>query len=303
MNSSAHDRGSNGSSGGFHPKGSPTEEANASRPTKGYRAFMISLQNVSKTYPGGVGAIERLSLEIEAGETLVLLGASGCGKTTTLKLINRLVEPTSGTVLIEGRDVTSLDPVVLRRQIGYVFQGIGLFPHWTVAENVAAIPKLLGWSDARIQDRVDTLLNDVGLPPDAYRARRPAELSGGQQQRVGVARALAAETRILLMDEPFGAVDPITRDGLQEQIKKIQKQLDLTIILVTHDVSEALLLADRLAIMDSGRILQVGSAHELSTQPADPQVASLLAMPRRQSKRLQSIIGAGATARDRSDDD
>jgi osmoprotectant transport system ATP-binding protein len=263
---------------------------------------MISLQKVSKVYPGGVGAVEDLSLEIQAGETLVLLGTSGCGKTTTLKLINRLVEPTSGSVLIEGQDVTSLDPVLLRRKIGYVFQGIGLFPHWTVAENVAATPKLLGWPDRQIQDRVDALLNDVGLPPQDYRLRYPAELSGGQQQRVGVARALAAETRILLMDEPFGAVDPVTRDGLQEQIKTIQKRLGLTVVLVTHDVNEALLLADRLAVMDAGKILQVGTPRELSTQAASPQVTSLLAMPRRQSERLQSIIGDGLRAEGRNEE-
>ncbi|MCH2184403.1 ATP-binding cassette domain-containing protein [Myxococcota bacterium] len=268
----------------------------------GYREVMISLRKVSKVYPGGVGAVEDLSIEIQLGETLVLLGSSGCGKTTTLKLINRLVERTAGSILIEGQDVSSLDPVLLRRKIGYVFQGIGLFPHWTVAENVAAIPKLLGWPDRQIQDRVDALLNDVGLPPQDYRFRYPAELSGGQQQRVGVARALAAETRILLMDEPFGAVDPVTREGLQQQIKMLQERLGLTIVLVTHDVNEALLLADRLAVMDAGQLLQVGSPRELSNHPADPRVGSLLAMPRRQADRLQSIIGTDMIADGRNEE-
>ena len=255
---------------------------------------MISLQSVSKAYPGGIRAVDDLSLEIEPGETLVLLGASGCGKTTTLKLMNRLVEPSSGAVLIEGQDIGSVDPVLLRRQIGYVFQGIGLFPHWTVAHNVGAIPKLLGWSESRIRDRVDSLLEDVGLPPERYRDRRPDELSGGQQQRVGVARALAAETHILLMDEPFGAVDPVTRNGLQEQIVRIRQRLGLTIVLVTHDVTEALLLADRIAVMHQGHILQVGTPYELSARPEDPRVASLLEMPRRQSEKLQAIVSGSA---------
>jgi len=179
---------------------------------------MISLREVSKTYQAGVPAVDRISLDVAAGETVVLVGASGCGKTTTLKMINRLVEPSAGEIHVDGQNTADADPVSLRRSIGYVFQGIGLFPHWTVADNVAAIPRLLGWPESRVRERIDELLTRVGLPADTYRERRPFELSGGQQQRVGVARALAAEAKVLLMDEPFGAVDPVTRDGLQQEL-------------------------------------------------------------------------------------
>ncbi len=253
---------------------------------------MISLREVSKTYAGGVLAVDRLCLEIAAGETLVLLGSSGCGKTTTLKMINRLVEPSSGEIHVDGRNARDVDPVLLRRAIGYVFQGIGLFPHWTVANNIAATPRLLGWDEGRIRSRVDELLERVGLTPERYRNRFPAELSGGQQQRIGVARALAAEARVLLMDEPFGAVDPVTRDGLQQELMAMREQLDLTIVLVTHDVTEALLLADRIAVMDRGRIVQVDRPAELFANPASEVVEALLAMPRRQSERIQSIVHA-----------
>lgn len=251
---------------------------------------MISLRGVSKTYQGGVPAVDQLSLDVARGETVVLLGASGCGKTTTLKMINRLVDFDRGEIHVDGRNIADADPVALRRSIGYVFQGVGLFPHWTVAENVAGIPKLLGWSEDRIRIRVDELLARVGLSPDTYRERRPSELSGGQQQRVGVARALAAEANVLLMDEPFGAVDPVTRDGLQQELISMREQLDLTILLVTHDVTEALLLADRIAVMDRGRILQIGRPAELFANPATEIVERLLDMPRRQSAKLQSIL-------------
>lgn len=253
---------------------------------------MLALRDVSKIYPGSPPAVDRISLEIDEGETLVLLGASGCGKTTTLKMINRLVEPSEGSIWIDGENAAEVDPVSLRRRIGYVFQGIGLFPHWTIADNVAAIPRLLGWEAARIRERVDELLERVGLPADEVRARRPAELSGGQQQRVGVARALAAESKILLMDEPFGAVDPVTRDGLQQELVSMREQLGLTIVLVTHDVTEALLLADRIAVMEAGRILQVDRPATLFARPADDVVERLLAMPRRQADRLQAIVHA-----------
>jgi osmoprotectant transport system ATP-binding protein len=259
---------------------------------KGYRRSMISLREVSKTYQDGIPAVDCLSLDVASGETVVLLGASGCGKTTTLKMINRLVEPSAGEIHVDGQNTANADPVLLRRSIGYVFQGIGLFPHWTVADNVAAIPRLLGWSESRIRARVDELLTRVGLQADTYRERRPFELSGGQQQRVGVARALAAEAKVLLMDEPFGAVDPVTRDGLQQELVSMREQLGLTIVLVTHDVTEALLLADRVAVMDRGRILQIGRPAELFADPASEVVERLLDMPRRQSERLHTIVHA-----------
>ncbi len=259
-------------------------------PGKGYRLRMISICEVSKVYPGRIRAVDRLSLEVAAGETLVLLGASGSGKTTTLKMINRLIEPTGGRILVDGEDTARLDPVQLRRRIGYVFQGVGLFPHWRVADNVAAVPRLLGWPEERVRTRVDAVLTRMGLPPDEYRERWPSELSGGQRQRVGVARALAAEAKILLMDEPFGAVDPVTRDGLQRELVTIRQLLGLTVVLVTHDVMEALLLADRIAVMDGGRILQVGRPSELYAHPGSETVERLLDMPRRQADRLQAIV-------------
>ena len=249
----------------------------------------IRVEDLHKHYPGGGTAVDHIDFEVARGETLVLLGAPGCGKTTTLKMINRLVEPSGGRVEVEGRDAAQLDPDALRRRIGYVFQGIGLFPHWSVADNVAAVPKLLGWEQGRIRSRVDELLELVGLPPETYRARLPHELSGGQQQRVGVARALAGEASILLMDEPFGALDPVTRDGLQQELVEMRRRLGLSIVLVTHDVTEALLLGDRIAVMEAGRILQLGTPHALFAAPADERVTRLLETPLRQSRRLQEI--------------
>jgi osmoprotectant transport system ATP-binding protein len=262
---------------------------------------MISLRGVSKVFAGGVRAVDELSLEVERGEIVVLLGASGCGKTTTLKMINRLVDCSAGQIVVDGRDIADSDPVSLRRSIGYVFQGIGLFPHRTVAANVGAVPRLLGWEAARIDARVDALLELVGLDANEYRGRRPSELSGGQQQRVGVARALAAESSILLMDEPFGAVDPVTRDALQTELLAMRDQLGLTIVLVTHDVTEALLLADRVAVMDGGRLLQVGTPAELFRAPGSDAVRRLLDTPRRQADRLHAMAhaepDAGGSAR------
>src|SRR6516162_2405308 len=215
---------------------------------------MILLENVCKAYDGGRYAVRDVSLRVPAGAMLVLLGGSGCGKTTTLKMINRLIEPTSGRIEVNGKDVRALDPVELRRGIGYVFQGIGLFPHLSVADNVAVVPRLLGWPAARISERVDELLRLVHLPPEAYRSRFPRQLSGGQQQRVGFARALAAGPKVMLLDEPFGALDPITRDGLREEFVQIQHRLGLTAVMVTHDVTEALLCADLIAVMNAGRL-------------------------------------------------
>jgi osmoprotectant transport system ATP-binding protein len=255
---------------------------------------MISLREVSKEYTAGVRAVDRLSFEVDRGETVVLLGTSGCGKTTTLKTINRLVEPSEGEIRVDGRNVAEVDPVTLRRSIGYVFQGVGLFPHWSVAENIAAIPHLLGWAEMRVRERVDELLERVGLPADDFRDRRPGDLSGGQAQRVGVARALAAEAKVLLMDEPFGAVDPVTRDALQQELVSMRSLLGLTIVLVTHDVSEALLLADRVAVMDHGHIVQIGSPAELFAAPESPVVEHLIATPRRQADRLVEIARGAA---------
>ncbi len=252
---------------------------------------MIVLNSVCKSYDGGgTFSVHDVSLKVPTGSLLVLLGGSGCGKTTTLKMINRLIEPTGGRIEIDGREVRSLDPVELRRGIGYVFQGIGLFPHMTVGDNVAVVPQLLGWSAERIATRVDELLNLVHLPPGEYRHRFPRQLSGGQQQRIGFARALAAGARVMLLDEPFGALDPITRDELREEFLTIRKRLGLTAVMVTHDMTEALLSADQIAVMNGGRLLRVGTPRELLTTPGDPFVASLLASPRRQATRLDALL-------------
>ena len=221
----------------------------------------------------------------------MLVGASGCGKTTTLETINRLVTPTSGRVLVDGADVAGVDPVELRRGIGYVFQQVGLFPHLDVARNVAVVPELLGWSHSRIDARVDELLELVGLDPAVHRARLPSELSGGQAQRVGVARALAAQPRVLLMDEPFGAVDPVMRDELQREFVGLAERLELTVVLVTHDVTEALELADRIAVMDAGRIVAFGSPTELLREPGHAAARRILETPRRHAAKLSALLG------------
>ncbi len=218
---------------------------------------VVELDHITKRYGPGSSepAVNDLSLKIPAGEICVLVGPSGCGKTTTMKMINRLVEPTSGRVLIDGEDAARLPAVELRRRIGYVIQQVGLFPHLTVAENVAVVPRLLKWREARIVERSDELLDLVGLDPAGYRARYPAELSGGERQRVGVARALAADPPVMLMDEPFGAVDPIRRDRLQNEFLRLQARVRKTIVFVTHDVDEAIKMADRVAILQRGGIL------------------------------------------------
>jgi osmoprotectant transport system ATP-binding protein len=249
---------------------------------------VIELRALTKRY-GSTVVVDRLSLAVGGGELLVLLGGSGCGKTTTLKMINRLVDPTSGMVCIGGVDTATLQPHDLRRQIGYCFQRVGLFPHLTVAENVGVTPTLLGWAPDRVRRRVDELLRLVDLEPGVFRDRYPAELSGGQQQRVGVARALAAEPRIMLLDEPFGALDPLTRDRLQQSFQGIRRALGLTAIFVTHDMVEALLLGDRIAVMSAGRLLQVGAPGELLRAPADPYVAALMATPSRQAETVATL--------------
>jgi osmoprotectant transport system ATP-binding protein len=256
---------------------------------------MIELDRLSKRY-GDVVAVAELTLSVADGELLVLLGGSGCGKTTTLKMVNRLVEPTSGRVLIDGEDASGLAPHELRRRIGYAFQRVGLFPHLTVAENVALTPRLLGWPDARIRERVDELLEMVELDPGTTRDRMPDELSGGQQQRVGVARALAAKPRLMLLDEPFGALDPLTRDRIQQSFQRLRAALHLTAIFVTHDMSEALLLGDRVAVMQAGRLVQVGTPRELLHGPATDYVRQLMDTPRRQAAAVDALLGEGSSA-------
>ena len=242
---------------------------------------MIELEHVTKRYEGGSVAVDDLSLSIEAGELVVLVGPSGCGKTTTMKMVNRLIEPTSGRILIDGRDVLAEDPVVVRRGIGYVIQQVGLFPHQTIADNVATVPRLLGWDRARIRVRVNELLELVGLPPGDYAHRYPHQLSGGQRQRVGVARALGADPPVLLMDEPFGAIDPVTRDRLQQEFLRLQADLRKTVIFVTHDIEEAVLLGDRIAVLRQGGVLeQYDAPADVLGRPATPFVASFVGADR-----------------------
>ncbi|MBI1330357.1 MAG: ATP-binding cassette domain-containing protein [Alphaproteobacteria bacterium] len=256
-------------------------------------APIIAFQEVAKVY-GDTAAVRGLNLTIATGEFYVLIGPSGCGKSTTLHMVNRLSEPSSGRILIDGADASTLNPVGLRREIGFVFQAVGLFPHLTVGENVAIAPRLLGWPPADIVTRVAELLEIVRLPPQAYLHRMPAELSGGQQQRVGLARALAARPRIMLMDEPFAALDPLTRDDLAADYRAIHDRLGLTTVLVTHDMTEAFLLADRITVMHSGEVVQTGSPQELLNAPADDFVRSLIDTPRRRAKRLAELMHVGA---------
>ncbi|MGA9796622.1 MAG: ABC transporter ATP-binding protein [Rhizomicrobium sp.] len=235
-----------------------------------------------------------MSFAAAKGELLAIIGESGSGKTTILNLITRLAAPSAGSILLDGTDIETLDPVKLRRQIGFVFQEIGLFPHLTAAENIAVTPRLLGWPKQKIAARVAELLSLVRLDP-ALAERMPAQLSGGQKQRVGLARALAARPRMMLMDEPFGALDPLIRDELATDFRAIHDTLGLTTVLVTHDMTEAMLLADCLAVMREGRLLQIGTAQELLRAPADDYVRRLIDMPRRQTKRLvEAMNAAGA---------
>lgn len=238
----------------------------------------LELVDVVKTYPGQRRpAVGGLSLTVPAGQTVMFVGPSGCGKTTSLKMINRLIEPTSGRILINGEDITGKDATQLRRSIGYVIQGGGLLPHMSVAENIGLVPRLLGWDKTRIRGRVEELLEMVGLDPAVYRKRFPRELSGGQQQRVGVARGLAADPPVILMDEPFGAVDPITRQRLQDELMSIQEELQKTIVCVTHDIDEAIKLGDKILILREGaEIAQYGSPEEVLASPADDFVADFI---------------------------
>ncbi|EFV91369.1 MAG: ATP-binding cassette domain-containing protein [Dietzia sp.] len=246
--------------------------------TKSVSGVPIVLDDVSKIYPGQERpAVDRVSLELPAGRTTVFVGPSGCGKTTTMRMINRLIEPSSGTITIDGQDNRGLDADTLRRSIGYAIQASGLFPHMTVAQNVGTVPRLLKWRKPRIRARVDEMLELVGLDPSDYRDRYPAQLSGGQQQRVGVARALAADPPVLLMDEPFGAVDPITRASLQDELLRLQDELRKTIVFVTHDFNEAVRLGDRIAVLGPGSsVLQFDTPEAILTNPADDTVSGFI---------------------------
>jgi osmoprotectant transport system ATP-binding protein len=241
----------------------------------------IALRDVTKQYPGRArSAVDHLSFEIPAGEICVLIGPSGCGKTTALKLVNRLIPLSSGDITIDGRSINSLEVTELRRGIGYVFQQIGLFPHMTIQDNIGTVPRLLGWPKQRIHERARELLALVGLDPDSDLRRYPGEFSGGQQQRIGVARAMAVDPPIMLMDEPFGAIDPITRERLQDDFLRLHREVRKTIIFVTHDIDEAIKMGDRIAIMRDGHLVQWGTADEILAHPADEFVASFVGADR-----------------------
>ncbi|KAF1678415.1 choline ABC transporter ATP-binding protein OpuBA [Bacillus sp. SKDU12] len=240
---------------------------------------MLTLENVSKTYKGGKKSVNNVNLEIQKGEFICFIGPSGCGKTTTMKMINRLIEPSAGKIFIGGENIMEQDPVELRRKIGYVIQQIGLFPHMTIHQNISLVPKLLKWPEQQRKERARELLKLVDMGPE-YLDRYPHELSGGQQQRIGVLRALAAEPPLILMDEPFGALDPITRDSLQEEFKKLQKTLHKTIVFVTHDMDEAIKLADRIVILKGGEIVQVGTPDDILRNPADEFVEEFIGKER-----------------------
>ncbi len=259
-------------------------------------ATAIAFDKVCKSFDGGrVHAVDHVSLAVAKGEFLCIVGSSGSGKTTLLRLANRLIEADSGTIAIDGNNIAASDPIALRRRIGYVFQSAGLFPHMSVAENVGITPRLTGAAASAITARVTELLTLVRLDPQKYRDRFPHELSGGERQRVGVARALAAEPNIVLLDEPFGALDPLTRDALGEDFRALHDKLSLTTIMITHDMTEAMLLADRIAVMRGGALIATGTASELAASN-EPYVRELMSTPRRQTTRLNALM-AGASAR------
>ncbi|HEO69633.1 MAG TPA: ATP-binding cassette domain-containing protein [Candidatus Hydrogenedentes bacterium] len=261
---------------------------------------MVVFDDVSKSYANGVEAVRNLSFEVAEGETVVLLGSSGCGKTTTMKMVNRLIDPTDGRILVNGEDVMAQDPISLRRSIGYAIQHVGLFAHMTIAENIAVVPRLLGWPEHRIAERVDALLSMVDLDPNDFAARFPHQLSGGQRQRVGVARALAADPPIVLMDEPFGALDPITREQLQNEFLHLESEIQKTILFVTHDIFEAVKMGDRIALLDEGRLQQLSTPAVLVDRPANEFVENFLGQHRFQlallTRTIRSILPEIASA-------
>lgn len=248
---------------------------------------MIQLKNVNKVYEDGFHALKNINLTFEEGKLNVLIGPSGCGKTTTMKLLNRLIDYTDGELTIDGKLISEINPIELRRQMGYVIQSIGLFPHMSIYDNVATVPKLLKWDKEKTRKKVDELLKMVDLDPDTYRDRYPHELSGGQQQRIGVIRALAAEPNIILMDEPFSALDPISREQLQDELVRLQKEINKTIIFVTHDMDEAIKIADQIILMRDGEVVQKGAPYELLTQPVNQFVEDFIGEDRlRQARGL-----------------
>jgi osmoprotectant transport system ATP-binding protein len=249
----------------------------------------LSADALTKRFPDGTLAVDGVSFTVAAGECLAIIGESGCGKTTTLKMLNRLVEPTGGSITFAGEDVTALKPEALRRRIGWVMQGDGLFPHMTVAENIAVTPRLLNWGRARIDARVDALIEQVRLSVADHKGRYPAQLSGGQRQRVAIARALSVEPELLLLDEAFGALDPLTRGALQADFTALRQELGFAAVMVTHDMAEALLIADRILVMKSGRAVRTGTPEELLHDPGDAYVEDLLAMPRQQARAIERL--------------
>ncbi|MEN0651682.1 MULTISPECIES: ATP-binding cassette domain-containing protein [Hyphobacterium] len=249
----------------------------------------LSADALTKRFADGTLAVDGVSFTVAAGECLAIIGESGCGKTTTLKMLNRLIEPTGGSIAFAGGNVTALRPEALRRRIGWVMQGDGLFPHMTVAENIAVTPRLLGWDKARIDARVDALIEQVRLSVAEHRGRYPAQLSGGQRQRVAIARALSVEPELLLLDEAFGALDPLTRGALQSDFTALRRELGFAAVLVTHDMAEALLIADRILVMKSGRVVRTGTPADLLQDPGDAYVEDLLAMPRQQARAIERL--------------
>ncbi|MEG0375148.1 MAG: ABC transporter ATP-binding protein [Raoultibacter sp.] len=250
----------------------------------------IEMIDVTKRFANtSAPAVDSVSLSIDEGEFITILGTSGCGKTTLLKMVNRLYEPTSGTISLFGENIATVDKVIVRRRIGYVIQQVGLFPHMTIADNIATVPTLLKWEKAIIEDRVTELLTLVGLNPQEYRSRYPSQLSGGQQQRVGLARALAADPKIMLLDEPFGAIDAITRTSLQDELLRLHRTMNKTFLFVTHDINEAFKLGNRVLVMNNGRVCQFDTPRNIALNPTDDFTASLIASAREQERFWEEL--------------